>query len=92
MKNLSDYDFLGISEKDAAELGPFGADDGPVAVTCYRERVEFRSRKAARGFYETAMLCTSGSESARYAHVVADIDAGRAEATDGARRPAPSAS
>ena len=83
MKKLSDYDFFEISEKDAAKLGPFGADDRPVAVTCYRERVEFKSRKAARKFYETGMLCCSGFEAGRYARVVADIDAGLAEATDG---------
>lgn len=82
-KKLEDYDFTEMSEKDAAEIGPFGPDDRPCAVTCYRTRTKFRSRKAARRFFETGALCCCGSEQERYSEIVRQLDSGLDEVSDG---------
>lgn len=82
MKSIEDYDFYEIGREEARNIGPFGDDDGPVTVTCYRETETWRSRKAARAYYEAGSDCSSGHEQYRYFAIVDGIDAGLAEVTD----------
>lgn len=79
---LEDVDFMSIGAAEARELGPYGNGDGPVTVTCYREKEQWKSRKAAREFYRTAAMCCDGSEADRYWTIVSGLEDGLAEVSD----------
>lgn len=78
LAEVSDY-----GSAEASQCGPYGADDGPVKVRCYRETTDWRSRKAAREFYMMGSLMCEGSESGRYLSIVQDLDAGKVLCEDG---------
>jgi len=84
MKKLTDYDFYEIPAIEARKLGPFGADDYPVAVTCYRQKETWKSVKAAKAFYQAGANCCMGSEQERYSTIVSKLTAGNRDVDDSA--------
>ena len=76
MKSITDYDFYEIAASEARKLGPFGADDYPVAVTCCRRKEQWKSAKAAKAFYQAGANCCGGSEQERYSTIVSKLTAG----------------
>ena len=82
MKSITDYDFYEIAASEARKLGPFGADDYPVAVTCCRRKEQWKSAKAATAFYQAGANCCSGSEQERYSTIVSKLTAGGRDGDD----------
>ena len=84
MQAISDIDWFSISCDEARKLRPFGKNDKPVKVRCYRQTEEWKSAKAARKFYETAMMSVDpgSSECERYTEIVSDLSEGKDFADD----------
>lgn len=82
MKTLEDYDFYEIPASEARTLGPFGADDYPVTVTCYRQKEAWKSKRAAVAFYQAGANCCGGSEQERYSTIVSKLIAGNRDVDD----------
>lgn len=82
MKNITLDNIDQFSDKEAAKAGPFGADDKPCTITCYRETVEWKSVKAAMQFYKIATISTNGSESYRYGNIWSKLKSGHTVVDD----------
>ena len=74
---------MDLGGKQAMQFGPFGRKDGPVTVICYGEREEWKSRWAARQFFQLGTLMCDGSERNRYMNIFLDLTVGKKICSDG---------
>ncbi len=72
-----------MTAREAAKYGPYGKNDKPCKVDCYGERLEWKSRRAAKFFYTVGARMCEGAESARYRRIVDELENGKEIASDG---------
>jgi len=77
-------DFEKMSEKDAAALPPKGEGDGPVEVELRGEKILWKSRNAALGFYMEAASSCGESDAEKYWAVASGLELGLKKVSDGA--------